>query len=400
MRSPAHPARTERLRASRIHPARAYAGGSCFWRPYTLAILPPPITKFLRSCLSKRARSTVPGSSVLLDRLARRRVPASVYFCNFRYGYPVACVTTIVLALFFRSISAYRASTARPGHRMRPSSHAGDALPLYSDHCCIFFGSRTPTMNAMPFASSPPLRPRHAALATTALPALYSRRNILAVWAIIVPQGLRFKSSVQPARTATRRASRLPHARVNAGGCCLLEANLCCPTPRPPAPPPSHPSQRRIFVRARLRELEPDFVPVLPCRLDDVCELHRGADGLRVPLCRLVCPGCDRPRWFAVQAPPSSCNSTLFKPFPGKDLSGTLVGPASAPGAVYLTTTESDCLAACCAAQPRCTAYSFQFSAGLLSASGAAPCFLLANVSTVVPVNGFMSGALYSAYSS
>jgi hypothetical protein len=81
------------------------------------------------------------------------------------------------------------------------------------------------------------------------------------------------------------------------------------------------------------------------------------------------------------------------------DLSGSLVGPlsASAPGAVFLATTEAECLSACCV-QPACTAYTFNYALGLLSSSGAAPCFLYANVSTVVPISGYTSGALYSAY--
>ena len=82
------------------------------------------------------------------------------------------------------------------------------------------------------------------------------------------------------------------------------------------------------------------------------------------------------------------------------DLSGTLVGPVGAPGTVVLVTAEADCLAACCAAKPQCTAYSFMFAMGLLGGSGAAPCYLLANVTSVIPANGYTSGALFSAYSS
>ena len=81
------------------------------------------------------------------------------------------------------------------------------------------------------------------------------------------------------------------------------------------------------------------------------------------------------------------------------DLSGTLVGTASAPGSVLLLTSEADCLTACCANQPSCTAYSFSYALGLLSGSGVAPCFLLSNVTAVVPANGYSSGALNAAYS-
>lgn len=81
------------------------------------------------------------------------------------------------------------------------------------------------------------------------------------------------------------------------------------------------------------------------------------------------------------------------------DVTGTLVGPASSPGTVFLSTTEMDCLGACCV-QPVCTAYSYHYELALFSASGSAPCFLYANVSAVVPSSGFTSGALYSAYSS
>jgi hypothetical protein len=95
----------------------------------------------------------------------------------------------------------------------------------------------------------------------------------------------------------------------------------------------------------------------------------------------------------------TSCNSTLFRLFTGHDLSGTLVGTATAPKSVILLTSEADCLAACCANQPTCTAYSFSYLHGLLSGSGVSPCFLLSNVTAVVPVNGYSSGALISAYS-
>lgn len=93
-------------------------------------------------------------------------------------------------------------------------------------------------------------------------------------------------------------------------------------------------------------------------------------------------------------APNQTCNSTSFRAFSGVDLSGVVVGP----GAVFLATSEADCLSACCA-QLLCTAYSYQYSLSLFSASGSAPCFLLANVTTVVPANGYSSGALISAYS-
>lgn len=159
--------------------------------------------------------------------------------------------------------------------------------------------------------------------------------------------------------------------------------------------------QCRLFLRGWVRRVKSGLVPVLSCRRHRVYKLLSGASRYRQTRLAAARAFIRYVIYFSflLQATVSSCNSTLFRSLPGMDLSGTIVGPVGAPGTVLLVTVEADCLAACCAAQPKCTAYSFQFSMGLLSGSGAAPCFLYANVTYVVPASGHTSGALTSAYS-
>ena len=97
-------------------------------------------------------------------------------------------------------------------------------------------------------------------------------------------------------------------------------------------------------------------------------------------------------------ASPSStpyCAPSLFRPLPRTDLVGTLVGSALAPGEATLVPSASACRQACCDA-PLCDGYSFEAGAALMH-SAAAPCYLYANVTQLIPNSAFASGVLESA---
>ena len=96
-------------------------------------------------------------------------------------------------------------------------------------------------------------------------------------------------------------------------------------------------------------------------------------------------------------ASPSTTNADLiFRSLPRTDLVGTLVG-----GAGFFTTASEGACRIACLASPSCDAYAF--SAGVQAAFDVAgetvPCFLLANVTALVPNNMMSSGVLSARYS-
>ena len=88
------------------------------------------------------------------------------------------------------------------------------------------------------------------------------------------------------------------------------------------------------------------------------------------------------------------CAPALFRPLPRTDLVGTLVGTALAPGESALVPSEAACRQACCDAAA-CDGYSFEASVG--RRLGSADCYLLVNVTQLVPSNGYASGLRESA---
>jgi hypothetical protein len=73
------------------------------------------------------------------------------------------------------------------------------------------------------------------------------------------------------------------------------------------------------------------------------------------------------------------------------DLVGTLVGTALSPGAAVLQFSEESCRQACCDAAA-CDGYSFGATELMTSATGSAACFLLVNITQLIPNNGYSSG--------
>lgn len=120
--------------------------------------------------------------------------------------------------------------------------------------------------------------------------------------------------------------------------------------------------------------------------------------------------------WFSVSrvalaAPPTStatpspslsrtpyCWPSLYRALARTDLVGTLVGSALFPGSGFLAASETACRQACCDAAT-CSAYAFASPNLLLSPSLGAQCFLLVNVTALVPSNMMSSGVLLSVYS-
>ena len=88
------------------------------------------------------------------------------------------------------------------------------------------------------------------------------------------------------------------------------------------------------------------------------------------------------------------CEPTLFRALPRTDLVGTLVGTALTPGEATLVASEAACRQACCDA-PVCEGYAFEASIALFQ-TAPAPCYLLVNVTQLIPNNSFKSGVLES----
>ena len=88
--------------------------------------------------------------------------------------------------------------------------------------------------------------------------------------------------------------------------------------------------------------------------------------------------------------PTPHCAASLFRPLPRTDLVGALVGSAAlAPGAAITLSSEAACRSACCLA-PACDGYTFNAENARQFGSGG--CFLLVNVTQLVPNNGYASG--------
>ena len=87
------------------------------------------------------------------------------------------------------------------------------------------------------------------------------------------------------------------------------------------------------------------------------------------------------------------CAPSLFRSLPRMDLVGTLVGTALSPNSVSPASSFSTCRQACCDA-PACDGFSFASGdASLLpGGSGVAGCFLLVNITQLIPNNAFSSG--------
>lgn len=85
--------------------------------------------------------------------------------------------------------------------------------------------------------------------------------------------------------------------------------------------------------------------------------------------------------------PPVPCGDAQLRAFPNYDLVGTRLVRLSAA-------SEDDCRTACCAA-PACAGYAF--GAELLASLPSAPCFLLSNVTQLVPSNMMNAGLRHAA---
>ena len=94
------------------------------------------------------------------------------------------------------------------------------------------------------------------------------------------------------------------------------------------------------------------------------------------------------------QSPSPYCHPSLFRLLPRMDLVGTLVGSALAPGEAVTLPSEAACRQACCDAA---VCHGYAFDAAFARSLGAAACYLLANVTQLVPSNNMASGVLSSA---
>ena len=91
-----------------------------------------------------------------------------------------------------------------------------------------------------------------------------------------------------------------------------------------------------------------------------------------------------------IVSPALTCSPSLFRSLPRIDLVGTLVGTAMEPGVRVLLVSEAACRQACCDA-PACDGFSFAASE-LRPWSPQASCFLLVNITQLIPSSGYSSG--------
>jgi uncharacterized membrane protein len=94
-------------------------------------------------------------------------------------------------------------------------------------------------------------------------------------------------------------------------------------------------------------------------------------------------------------SPTPYCFPSLFRSLPRMDLMGTLVGTALSPGSPILQPSESSCRQACCDAAA-CDGFSFAASELMTSATGSSACYLLVNITQLIPSNTMSSGVLLS----
>ena len=88
-------------------------------------------------------------------------------------------------------------------------------------------------------------------------------------------------------------------------------------------------------------------------------------------------------------SPTPYCAASDFRSLPRTDLVGSLVGATHSPAGPVLTPSEPACRQACCLA-PVCDGYSFD--AGGLFFHAESLCYLLVNVTQLVPTNTMASG--------
>ena len=104
----------------------------------------------------------------------------------------------------------------------------------------------------------------------------------------------------------------------------------------------------------------------------------------------------------AAPTPGLACTAVLFRALPGVDLVGTRLGAAAADaapggGAPAWMHSEEACRIACCATAG-CTGYSYTlYDTARRWLAVPSPCFLLANVTQLVPSNTMASGVLLSS---
>ena len=87
------------------------------------------------------------------------------------------------------------------------------------------------------------------------------------------------------------------------------------------------------------------------------------------------------------------CNPSVFRSFVSNDLVGTLLGSVSMPSSAY------GCQLTCCSTA-NCDGYTFMSSTLLQAGAFTAPCYLLANVTQLIPNHGMSSGIRASVFSS
>ena len=90
----------------------------------------------------------------------------------------------------------------------------------------------------------------------------------------------------------------------------------------------------------------------------------------------------------------SACHET-FRGFAGHDI----VGSTFEGGGAALYASETECKQACCAL-PACTGYAFSRGLSLMSAGAPVPCYLLTNVTQLIPNNNMAAGVRESAFAS
>ena len=100
----------------------------------------------------------------------------------------------------------------------------------------------------------------------------------------------------------------------------------------------------------------------------------------------LISPSASR-----TPSPTPYCMPSLFRSLPRMDLVGTLVGSALSPGTPMPLPSLGDCRQACCDA-PACDGFSFGTGDASFINGGTAGCFLLVNITQLIPNNAFSSG--------
>lgn len=90
------------------------------------------------------------------------------------------------------------------------------------------------------------------------------------------------------------------------------------------------------------------------------------------------------------------CTAGAFRTFLNSDLVGT---PLADGGELLLLPSERACQRACCTTAG-CQGYSFPVALQLMSGGAPAPCYLMTNITQLVPNHVMASGVLLSVASS